>query len=351
MQRHDMAYERMAKVRAQRQLDRQASRGSRTPLDGIQGRLANTADTVLSMPEQFKSPWLRGLIGMGKWLEEMAEACSDLSGMVERAIRNASSAGNKADLALVIASGAARACTGQLNWAGFAPHKAAGAGLYALSTLCSGLAVLLSKTSLGAQRSPAEFERATRDSAFDKSIYQAVGRQLQAAKQRFLGEAIETLNGKQGKPAAWAKVCCLHLSRKHNLHERTDHRDRKAHCDYMWRHLHQYGGVTRALVNAAHLTFQGVNKLMGSYDKYLGHFIGQKILARFLGSLLGTRLAMTLTVGSAAAISVPMAPLLVGISAASACACGLSLLLLLAAKASVVYGGTWRGDIAPPMAA
>ncbi|HEX4878658.1 MAG TPA: hypothetical protein VFV39_02345 [Limnobacter sp.] len=340
MQRHEMAYERMASVRAR---CKQSGLGKSTALAG-------TADQVLSLPEQFRSPLLRGLIGAGKWLEEMAEACSDLSGMLERAIRNASSGGNKADLALVIASGGARAVTGQLSIIGFAPHKAAGAGLYGLAALCSALAVALSKTRMGAKRDEARMRKAMENSTFDNSLYQMVGRKLLHIKQALLGNALSKLGKRQGKPSRWARVCCLHLSRKHTLGGQEFLRQRSTHCDYMWKNLHQYGWVTRALVHGAYLTFQGINKLLGSYDKYLGDFIGQHMLARYLGNLLGTRVGMTLAVAGAAGISVPMAPLIVGLSTACACACGLALLMLLAAKATVAYGHSWRGDLAPQSA-
>ncbi|HEX4843530.1 MAG TPA: hypothetical protein VFV57_07650 [Limnobacter sp.] len=345
IQKHEMAYVRMAAVRASFKTTTQTQAGLCADKSPLTQQLATTADQVLSMPEQFKNPMLRGLIGAAKWIEEVAEACSDLSGMIERVIRNASSAGNKADLALVVASGCARACTGQLSWVGFAPHKVVGAGLYAVSALCSGLAVGLAQTRLGAKRQAWEIERAIAQSAFDQSLYAVIGGWVLAVKQRWLTKAIDKLGSNSGWAATWARHCCSYLSRDHHINDQEQSRDRKAHCSYMWNNLHQYGPVTKALMHTAYFTFQGVNKLLGSYDKYLGDLLGQKLLARRLGNLLGTRLAMTITVGTAAAISVPTAPLIIGISTACACACGLALVLLLAAKASVHYGGTWVGDV------
>ena len=100
----------------------------------------------------------------------------------------------------------------------------------------------------------------------------------------------------------------------------------------MWKNLHQYGPVTRALMHFAYFTFQFINKVLVSYDKHLGTAIGERLLAKKTGSILGCRLGLTAGVGLAAGLSIPLSPLLVGISTVAAAVCGVALVALLLAN-------------------
>lgn len=102
-------------------------------------------------------------------------------------------------------------------------------------------------------------------------------------------------------------------------------------------------------MHIAYGTFQGINKLLVSYDKHIGVAIGNHLLGKKLGSVLGCRLGMTVSVGAAAAISIPMSPFLVGISTVGAIACGVALLALMLAKLNVQLIHDWKGNIQPPL--
>ena len=99
---------------------------------------------------------------------------------------------------------------------------------------------------------------------------------------------------------------------------------------------------------SAYGVFQGVNKILGSYDKYLGSELGKRLFAKKLGNLLGLKMGLCLAAGLAAGLSVPMAPLVVGISTVCACACAFALVALVAAKMNVKHCHDWRGNLAAP---
>lgn len=341
---HELAYERMARIRRNCLSTIQPGSGS----SSISQKMTAASDSVLSCPEQFRSRVLRSLVWAAKWLEECAELVSDMSGMIERLFRHGASAGKKHDIALVIASGLARVITGQFSAAGFAPHKAAGACLYGVSTVLSGLALAIAHSPIAKRYHGQDLERRLARSRFDACLYKLGSRPLLRAKQKTISQGMRCLDGQHSGLALTVKKWCLHLSPGHRLVDPGNRLERKTHCSYIWQQLHQYGPLTQGLMNAAYLAFQGVNKLMGSFDKYLGCAIARICLAPRLGHLLGHRFGLALAVSLAAALSVPMAPLQLGISSIGACACGLALLCLLAAKLTVELTPAWRGDIAPP---
>lgn len=112
----------------------------------------------------------------------------------------------------------------------------------------------------------------------------------------------------------------------------------------MLNNLQEYGPVTRALMQFSYGTFQGVNKLFVSYDKYIGTALGRRFIAKKTGDMLGCRIALTLSIGTAAAISVPMSPFIIGFSAVGAMACSASLAALLLAKLNVALFNDWKGS-------
>lgn len=334
MNGYEMGFERVARVR-------------KAVLNNP-GRL-HTFDQTLAFPEQYKSRGIRALIHLGKHLEELAESCADISGLTERLTRNLISSGEKADIAQVIASAIGRVISGQLNLAGMAVHKVAGASLYCLSSLTSLAVVGLSKTKCGRLRSAAEIEHAKRNSTFDSSGYLLIARKLLAAKEHMLCKALE----KTGEPNCKASAAIHKWVKFMSRHQRSvpEHLVslRRANCNYMWNNLHQYGPVTRALMHFAYGMFQGVNKLLVSFDKHIGVAIGTQVLGKPFGTVLGNRLGLTLSVGGAAALSVPMSPLIIGISTVGAIACGVALTSLLMAKLHVRVFDDWQGNIQKPL--
>ena len=97
----------------------------------------------------------------------------------------------------------------------------------------------------------------------------------------------------------------------------------------------------------AYFAFQFINKVMVSYDKHLGTAIGERLLAKKTGSILGCRLGLTAGVGLAAGLSIPLSPLLVGISTVGAAVCGVALVAMLLAKANVHVFQDWKGNTTP----
>lgn len=305
----------------------------------------HTFDQILAYPEQYKSRSIRALIHLSKHVEETAESCSDLSGVAERLTRNILSAGNKSDLAMVIASGVGRIIAAQLNLFGVAIHKAAGACLYCLSTLIGLAAVGLAHSNYGSLRSLAEIEHAKRHSSFDYSGYRLIALKLLTTRERMLRNVLERTEKPNNKVTATIQKWAKYMSRHQRSCPPYLVSQRRTNCDYIWNNLHQYGPVTRALMHFAYGVFHGINKLLVSFDKHLGVYLGNKVLGKALGPVLGCRLGQTLSVGTAAAISVPLSPYIIGISTVGAMACGVALMALILAKLNVHISHDWKGNI------
>ncbi len=302
-------------------------------------------DRTLAHPERYKNPFIRALIHIAKTTEELAEGITDISGMTERFTRNLISSGEKADLALVIGSAVGRVVSGQLSWLGFALHKAVGASLYGVSSLASVAALALSQTKFGTMRDVDPAKKSDKPGLFEKNIYEVTSNRLLAIKHLVV-KRFACSSNHHAKLNGWAS----YMLRNNNTNNEKSATQRRANCNYMWQNLHQYGPITKALMHVAYGVFQGVNKLGVSYDKHCGSLLARKVLSKKMGELMGTRLAMALTVATATALSVPLAPLTVGLSSIGAIACGVALLALLAAKANVKFNFDWDGDISPPKA-
>lgn len=303
-------------------------------------------DRRLGFPEQYKSRIIRGLIHVANFLEEIAEACADISSLTERLVRNTISAGEKPDLALVIASAVGRVLTGNLNIVGFSIHKASGAGFYALSSLVSLGVVGLTKTPLGAQRSAARIEKVLRENPRSIGLYEPVSETLLKRKEKILYKVLDKVDdAKHSKTRGQIGKWTRRQLRNCDSVPANNTALRKTNCSYMWNHLHQYGKITRCLMQIGYGVFFGVNKILASFDKHVATTLGERMFASRTGSLLGCRLGFTCSVGIAAAISVPMSPFLIGISAGGAIACGFALILLLLARANVHYLCDWKGNI------
>lgn len=306
-------------------------------------------DQRLSHPEQFKNRGIRALIYLAKHLDELAESCADISGVTERLTRNLISSGEKADMSLVIASAIGRAISGQLSLGGVAVHKVAGAGLYALSTLLSVAALALTSSKNVGIRSETEIKKAMEASNFDSSAYLVVARKLLTIKEAILGNLLDRVGGPdcgvRKNVHKWARF----MSRHHRVANTNMAVYRKTHSNYMWNNLHQYGPVTRALMHTAYGTFQGVNKLMVSFDKHAGTAVGKYLFSKSKGEVLGCRLGLTVAMSAAAAVSVPMAPLVVGLSTLGIAACGVAFIAIGLAKLNVRLTYDWKGNIQPPL--
>ncbi|BET26182.1 hypothetical protein RGQ30_16830 [Limnobacter thiooxidans] len=331
LDRNEAGFERMARVRK----TMQASPGN-----------CHYIDRKLTTPEQYKSPLMRGLVHVCDCMEEIAESCADISGLAERLVRYMISSGDKNDLALVLASAVGRIVAGQMNLVGMAVHKVAGASLYALSSLLSLATWGLAKTRLGALRSQAEMAELKAEKSRPIRLYEPVANTLLKGKETVLGHLLRKLEQRSGSVMVSAiRQWARHLHRGHSLVCSNDPQRRKGHCSYMWKNLHQYGPVTRALMHFAYFTFQFINKVLVSYDKHLGTAIGERLLAKKTGSILGCRLGLTAGVGLAAGLSIPLSPLLVGISTVAAAVCGVALVALLLAKSNVHLFQDWKGNI------
>lgn len=331
---YDTGFERIAKLRAK-----------------ILAKAGHTHefDRALVLPEQYRSRGLRALIHLAKYTEEIAEGIADISGLAERLTRNLISSGEKPDLALVIASGVGRVISGQLNLAGMAVHKVAGAALYGVSSILSLAALGMIKTGLGTRRIQAEVSHAGTKSHFDSSAYLSVARTMLASKERLLSAILNKIGKREDRRHCVIQRWVKYMSRRQSSVPQHLVSKRRTNCNYIWQNLHQYGPLTRSLMHVAYGTFQGINKLLVSYDKHIGVAIGNKLLGKKIGSVLGCRLGMTASVGTAAAISVPMSPLLVGVSTVGAMACAVALLMLTLAKLNVQLTHDWKGNIQQPV--
>jgi hypothetical protein len=333
----EMAYKRFRRIRAEN-----AALGSQVPQT-----FAHKMDKVLSRPECFKNSGMRWLVGSAKVFEELAESCGESNAYIERLVRNLLSAGNKNNFTHMVGGGVGRVVTGLWYAPGFAVHKVAGAGFYGLSLLATFSAMALSTTSYGEQASPAQLQRNLAKSHFDSSIYSVVSSSLEKTRSLLLGRLAKSPIFNQGKLGKFTKGVSNYYSRSPAYSVYVSARSRRGNSDYMWKHRHQYGAITKALLNVSYYTLLGVNRLGGSYDKYLGSFLAKQFLSRYVGQILGNRLGLSVGIALSAGLSVLISPLVIGTSTVAAAACAFSLLMLLAAKSNVLLGGDWKGDIEP----
>lgn len=334
MSNHESGFERISRVRQD-----VLNKTSRT----------HSFDQRLAHPEQFKNRGIRALIHLAKHTEELAEGCSDISGLAERITRNLISSGEKADISLVIASAIGRVISGYLSLGGIAVHKVAGAGLYALSTLLSMAALALTCSKNVGIRSEAEIERIRNESNFDSSAYLLFARKLLKIKETLLGTLLDRIGDPDKKVYKAIHTWARFMSRNHSVAETGLESHRKTHSNYMWKNIHQYGPVTRSLMHIAYGTFQGINKLAVSFDKHAGTAVGKFLLKKSKGEVLGCRMGLTLTVSAAALVSIPMAPLVIGLSTVGTMACGVALLAICLAKLNVHVSKDWKGNIKKPV--
>lgn len=312
------------------------------------GTKVHSCDVILAQPERFKSRTLRALIHLSRYLEELGESSADISGLCERVSSNLLSSGEKFDVAKIISSMIGRIVGTKMNTLGFAVHKAIGAVAYGTSTLISAGVIVYAKSKYVQLRTQEETDRAVLKTADNYSAYLMIAKKLLHIKEKHLQKVIEKTEGSQNstnsKLCLWAK----HLSRNHSSTPGRIPALRKTNSDYMRNNLHEYGPVTRALMEISYGTFQGVNKLFVSYDKYIGTAIGRRLIAKKTGDMLGCRIALTLSIGAAAGLSVPMSPMIIGLSAIGAIACGVSLAALLLAKLNVSLSNDWKGGANSP---
>ena len=335
---YKMSYKRMRDVRKK----------TSNLMDGTgKPSFAQKIDIVLTQPEHFRYSGMRWLVGSAKVFEELAEACGESNAYIERLVRNLLSAGNKTNFTHMLGGGVGRVVTALFYGPGFAMHKAAGLGLYGLSLMTTVAALALSMTPCGKRASPEQLARNRAKSAFDRSVYSEVSTRLAKTRTSLLnglGKAPLLNRGPTGRLTAWA---ARYYARKPTQADASV-RSRRTHSDYMWKNRHQYGRLTRGLLNASYYSLLVINRLGGSFDKYLGSFLAKNGLSRRMGEILGNRVGLTIGFSLSFGLSFLVAPLVIGTSGVAACACAFSFLALMAAKANVRYRDDWKGELIRP---
>lgn len=304
---------------------------------------------MLLNPIQYRSKAMRALAKGAVLLEEIGEVSADASSMIERFTRHCISGGDKTDLAKIAAAGTGRVISSQITFGTAGVNKLIACGCLATSSLLSALLISMADTRFGKLRTEQEIQRAILNGeSIRPELYPKVARNLERIKKSALN-----------KIELWAKPCGKQVCRKIQfLKERLSRNnsdkirpasDRRHGTNYMWNNRHQYSRFVRGMLHAANLVFTIVNKTFCSYDKHIGVLLGQKVLANGMGTMLGTRLGLTLMYGVAAVAAHYLS--IVGFSLATlgACACGLAFLLVLLAKAHVAMGGGWVGDCKKPI--
>ncbi|MCR2747051.1 hypothetical protein [Limnobacter parvus] len=327
---YETSYQRMARVR--------------NSASGCTNR-QHAYDQILAHPERFKSRTLRGLIHVSRLLEELGENTADISGLTERTTRNIISSGEKFDMAKVMSSALGRVVSAQLSMFGFALHKAVGASFYLLSTTTSIAVIAFASSRYAKLRQPDEMRRAMMNSSNSHSMYLLIARKLLTTKEYQLEKILTHTDGANNPIVDTIRQWTKQLSRNHRAVPEYMVNQRKAHSSYILNNLHQYGPLTRGLMQFSYATFQGVNKLLVSFDKHIGTEIGRRLLAKHHGQMLGCRVALTAAIAASTALSVPMAPLTVGLSMIGAIACGFALVALILAKVNVNMCDDWKGNI------
>ena len=300
-------------------------------------------DKVLAKPERYRSPLVRGLIHAALVLEELGDLSADLSGTVERVARHTLGRGGNAELATVVASGLGRVVVAQLHWLGIAPHKALGTALYGLSAACSGLALGLVRTQrFGARVAPAIEQARLAANQFEMTPYHRASNWAEKAKNSLVTH-LDQLAQQHPSLQPISKAFKAQWARKSRTAE--PQHNKITDCDVIWRNLHQYSRPTKLLMRLGFGTFQLVNRLGMSWDKYLGRVLGRSVLAPWTGKLLGYRLGLLICSAGATGLSVVTSPLVIGVSLVGAMACAFAVACLVAAKITVMFGNSWRGEI------
>lgn len=306
-------------------------------------------DGLLLNPIQYRSKAMRALAKGAVLLEEIGEASADVSSMIERFTRHCISGGDKTDLAKIAAAGTGRVLSSQITFGSAGVNKLIACGCLATSGLLSLLVISMADTRFGKLRTEREIQRAILNGeSIRPELYPQVARNLERIKKSALN-----------KIELWSKPCGKQICRKIQfLKERLSRNnsdkirpasDRRQGTNYMWNNRHQYSRFVRGMLHAANLIFTVVNKTFCSYDKHMGVLLGQKVLAKRIGSVLGTRLGLTLMYGVAAVAAHYLSIAGFSLSTLGPCACGLAFLLVLLAKAHVAMGGGWVGDCKKPI--
>lgn len=333
------------------QLAYQRARALHKEINGTKpaGSGHHAGDQTLLNPVQFRSKTIRRLIKCASIFEEIGEASADASSMIERFTRHCISGGDKTDLAKIAAAGTGRVVSSQLTFGVAGVNKMVACGCMFTSCMLSIIALSLSKTKLGARRSEEEIRQALANGEGNlPELYPFIARNLEKAKGRALRE-IE----RWAKPLGGTAIRRLRFLKERLSRNTSDSKgpaaSRQLGTNYMWNNRHQYSRLVRALLHTANVIFTVVNKAFCSYDKHLGVFMGQKILARRMGRTLGTRIALTVMYGVAAVAAYFLSHTGFSLSTMGACACGLAFLLILAAKAQIAVGHGWLGDCKKPV--
>lgn len=327
---YETSYQRVARIR-----DNQKTAATRL----------HAHDQILAHPERFKSGTLRGLIHLSRYLEEVGENIADISGLTERVTKNIMSSGEKFDMAKIAASGAGRLVAAQMNVLGFSINKAVGALCYLLSSAISVAVLTFANSKHARLRNPEELQKALASRSCPQSLYLLVARKLLSVKEAQIEKVLKYTNNSNNPTVKCIRKWARGLSRNHRSVPEYLVNKRKAHSNYMFNNMHQYGPLTRGLLQVSYASYQGVNKLMVSFDKLIGTVMGRRLLAKKCGELLGCRLALTAMIAASTAISVPMSPLIVGVSMAGAIVCGFALVALILAKINVHMNDDWKGNI------
>ena len=331
--KYEMAYKRIRRIRSEIELHKTNTK----PYSQF--------DEVLSNPMVFKNTWIRRLIYTAERLEEMGEACADLSSLAEKIARNLFSCGKKSDLIQIGAAALGRSISAQTQYASWSIPKLAGSGLFCLSAILSVLAIKMANTKLGSRVQTPHSEIAAE---LQQIQFRTLAKKLQRGKECILHKTEKFSNSHAQAAKPVFKKILNSLSRQNTQNDGAYPRSHRMDCDYMLRHTHQYGRLNKALLKTAFYTFNVVNKLLCSYDKHIAMFVVEKGLAKLTGEILGARLALTVTAAAAAVVGFFCSQVGFALATVGMVACGFAFALVVAAKLNAQYRGNWKGDICPP---
>jgi hypothetical protein len=298
-------------------------------------------DRLLSRPESSSWKSIRILVVAARNCEVAGEFFADMSHAFDKTTRNTLSSGQDTDLVRMGSAVLAKYVAGIISTSTLGAPKLIGAILF-------GMSCLFSAGALGLR----QFEK-------QESYPEAIRHNPLFVENTLFDELeIRSQNGKDkwvkrlyawGEESKWPVARVMIKSTGRYLH-RTELgepclRSKTSSAGYMFKNLHQYKPRTVLLLKLSKLCFNVSNKLLASPDKYVAYVVGTHILGKYVGELLGNRIAFAVTSAAAFLLTFFAAPVWMAVLNAAAVAALISALLLIIAKIDVTAGRSWRGDL------
>ncbi|MDH4395835.1 MAG: hypothetical protein QE278_09170 [Limnobacter sp.] len=302
---------------------------------------AHCFDKLLSRPESSSWKSIRVLVVAARNCEVAGEFFADMSHAFDKITRNTLSSGQDTDFVRMGSAVLAKYVARLISTSTLGAPKLLGA-------LFFGLSCLFSAGALGLRQIEKRENYPDPIRLNPLLIENTPIHELEIRSQKDKNKLVNKLYA-WGEKTKWPVARGMIKSTGRFLH-RTELgqpclRSQVGNAGYMFKNTHQYTTRTRLLLKLSKLCFNVSNKLLASPDKYVAYVVGTHILGKYVGELLGNRIAFAVTSTAAFLITFFATPVWVAVLHVAAVAALISALLLICAKIDVSVGHGWRGDL------